>query len=114
MLRKRYRENNKVFEFCGRSNKASLFADIAVYYGGTHHGRVMIPASLNRSGWCVFQKELDKFLSSENTISVAERTLNGIVGGGSMASGGQTGKKLINYGNQWKNGKFQNSRGILG
>ena len=88
LLRKRYRENNKVFEFCGRSNKASLFADIAVYYGGTHHGCVMILASLNRSGWCVFQKELDNFLSSENTISVVERTSDGIVGGGSMASGG--------------------------
>ena len=88
LLRKRYRENNKVFEFYGRSNKASLFADIAVYYGGTHHGCVMILASLNRSGWCVFQKELDNFLSSENTISVVERTSDGIVGGGSMASGG--------------------------
>ena len=86
LLCKRYRENNKFFEFCGRSNKASLFADIAVYYGGTRHGCVMIPASLNRSGWCVFQKELDKFC--ENTISVVERTSDGIVGGGSMASGG--------------------------
>ena len=44
---------------------------------------------------------------------MAERTSNGIVGGGSMVGGGQIGKKLINYGNQWKNGKFQNFGGIL-
>ena len=85
-----------------------------MYYGGTRCGCVMIPASLNRYGWCVFQKELNKFLSGENTVSVVERTSNGIVDGGPMANGGQTSKKLINYGNQRKYGKFQNSRGILG
>ena len=88
LLCKRYRENNKFFEFCGRSNKAGLFVDIAVYYGGTRCGCVMIPASLNRSGWCVFQKELNKFLSGENIVSVVERTSDGIVDGGPMAGGG--------------------------
>lgn len=88
--------------------------DIAVYYGGTCCDCAMIPASLNRSGWCVFQKELDKFLFGENTVLVAERTSEGISGGGLMAGGDQNSKKLINYGNQRKNGKFQNSGGILG
>uniref|UniRef100_A0A7N2R0U5 Rx N-terminal domain-containing protein n=1 Tax=Quercus lobata TaxID=97700 RepID=A0A7N2R0U5_QUELO len=111
---KHYRENNKFFEFYGRSNKAGLFVDIAVYYGGKRRGCVMIPASLNRSGWCVFQKELDKFLSGENFVSVAERTLEGSVGGGPMAGGGQNGKQLIGFGNQRKFGNFQNSRGYNG
>ena len=106
---KHYRENNKFFEFCGKSNKAGLFVDIVVYYGGKRRGCVMIPASLNRSRWCVFQKELDKFLSGKNTVLVAERTSKGSVGGGPMAGGGQTGKKFINFGNQRKYGKFQNS-----
>lgn len=65
--------------------------DIAVYYGGTCCDCVMIPASLNRSGWCVFQKELDKFLFGENTVLVAERTSEGISGGGLMAGGGLIG-----------------------
>ena len=61
-LCKRYRENNKFFEFRGRSNKASLFVDIAVYYGGPRRGCVIVPASSNRSGWCLFTKELDRFV----------------------------------------------------
>ena len=114
MFCKRFKENNKFFEFCGRSNKAGLFVDIVVYYGGKRCGCVMIPTSLNRSRWCVFQKELDKFLSGKNTVLVAERTSKGSVGGGPMAGGGQIGKKLINFGNQRKYGKFQNSGGNLG
>nr|POE72567.1 hypothetical protein CFP56_62072 [Quercus suber] len=62
------------------------------------------------SRWDV-EKELDKFLSGENTVSVAEMTSEGIVGDGPMAGGGQTGKNLINFGNQRKNGKFQNYGG---
>ena len=50
------------FEFRGRSNKASLFVDIAVYYGGPCRGCVIVPASSNRSGWCLFTKELDRFI----------------------------------------------------
>nr|POE72568.1 hypothetical protein CFP56_62073 [Quercus suber] len=49
------------------------------------------------SRWDV-EKELDKFLSGENTVSVAEMTSEGIVGGGPMAGGGQTGKNLTNFG----------------
>ena len=30
---KRFRENNKLLEFCGRSNKAGLFVVIAMFYG---------------------------------------------------------------------------------
>lgn len=32
-LCKRLQENNKLLEFCGKSNKADLFVVIAVYYG---------------------------------------------------------------------------------
>ena len=42
-----YRENNKLFEFRGRSNKVEIFVEIAVYYGGARHGCVMVPASSN-------------------------------------------------------------------
>ena len=49
-LCKRYRENNKFFEFRGRSNKASIFVEIAVFYGGAQRGWVMVPTSSNRSG----------------------------------------------------------------
>ena len=35
---KRFRENNKLLEFCGRSNKAGVFVVIAEYYGGLWWG----------------------------------------------------------------------------
>ena len=47
---KRFQENNKLLEFCGRSYRASVFVVIAEYYGGAHRGCVMIPASSNRVG----------------------------------------------------------------
>ena len=47
---KRFQENNKLLEFCGRSYRASVFVVIAEYYGGAHRGCVMIPASSNRAG----------------------------------------------------------------
>ena len=31
---KRFRENNKLMEFSGRTNKAGLFVVIAMFYGG--------------------------------------------------------------------------------
>ena len=34
VLSKRYRENNKFFIFRGRSNKAGIFVDIVVFFGG--------------------------------------------------------------------------------
>nr|POE44928.1 transcriptional corepressor [Quercus suber] len=83
----------------GRSNKASLFVDIAVYYDGPCHGCVMILASSNHFGWCLFTKELDRFLSGENTILVEGMTSDGAVGGGLTDSSGQNGKKTFNYDN---------------
>ena len=35
LLCKRFRENGKLLEFCGRSNKAGLFVVIAIYFGGS-------------------------------------------------------------------------------
>ena len=113
-LCKCYRENNKFFKFQGRSNKAGLFVDIVVYYGGARCSCVMIPASSNRSGWCMFTKELDRFLSGENTVLVEGMTSNCVVGGGSTAGSGQNGKKMINYGNKRKTRNFRNSGVILG
>nr|POE75268.1 hypothetical protein CFP56_14303 [Quercus suber] len=113
-LCKRYRENNKFFKFRGRSNKVGLFVDIVLYYGGACRGCVIIPASSNSSGWCLFTKELDRFLSGENTVLVEGMTSDGVVGGGLTAGGGQNGKKMINYGNQWKTRNFQNSGVIMG
>ena len=49
-LCKRYRENNKFFVFRGRSNKAGIFVDIVVFYGGACYGCVMVPVSSNQSG----------------------------------------------------------------
>ena len=48
---KRFRENGKLIELCGRSNKAGLFVVIAVYFGGSRRGYIIIPASSNRAGW---------------------------------------------------------------
>ena len=47
---KRLKENGKLIEFCGRSNKAGLFEVIAEYFGGTRRGCIMIPASSNHAG----------------------------------------------------------------
>lgn len=65
-LCKRLREYGKLIEFCGRSNNAGLFVVIAVYFGGAQRGCVMIPASSNRAGWSLIQKELRNFLSRRN------------------------------------------------
>ena len=53
-LCKRFSENEKLIEFCGRSNKAVLFVVIVVYFGGTRRGCIMIPASSNHVGWSLF------------------------------------------------------------
>ena len=55
---KRFRENNKLLEFCERSNKAGVFVVIVEYYGGACQGCVMIPASSNCAGWSLFQRDL--------------------------------------------------------
>lgn len=85
-----------------------------MYYGGARHGSIIIPASSNRFGWCLFTKELARFLSSENIVLVEEMTSDGVASGGPTDGGGQNGKKMITYGNQRKTRNFQNSRVILG
>ena len=56
LLCKRFRENGKLLEFYGRSKKAAMFVVIAVYFGGSGRGFIMIPVSSNRAGWSLFQK----------------------------------------------------------
>ena len=92
ILCKRYRENNKFFEFRGRSNKAGIFVEIAVFYNGAQRGWVMVPASTNRSGWCLFTKELDRFLSGSNSVWVEGRTSAKDMGGVLTDGGEQKGK----------------------
>ena len=93
---KHFRAQNKFFKFWGRSSKVGIFVEIAVYFGGAHRGGIMVPASLNRSGWCLFTKELDSFLSGSNFVWVEGKTVDVAVGGG------QDGKKSLNIGNQRK------------
>ena len=38
LLCKRFRDNGKLLEFCGRSNNAGLFVVIAIYFGGSRRG----------------------------------------------------------------------------
>ena len=114
LLYKRYGENNKFFEFRGRSNKAGIFVEIVVFFGGARRGCVMVPASSNRAGWCLFSKELNSFLAGSNTIGVEGRNSGGAGGGGQMDGGGHDGKKLFKIGNQRKLRNFENSRAYLG
>ena len=89
LLCKRFKENGKLLEFCERSNKAGLFVAIAVYFGGSRRGCIMIPASSNRAGWSLFQKKLRNFCSGPKPVSLAKD--NG-GGGGQLAGGGRSGK----------------------
>ena len=66
LLCKRLRENGKLLEFCGRSKNAGLFVVIAIYFGGSRRGCLMIPASSNRTGWSLFQRELKFFSLVQN------------------------------------------------
>ncbi|KAF3973051.1 hypothetical protein CMV_003495 [Castanea mollissima] len=115
-LYKRYRENNKFFEFRGRSNKASIFVEIAVYYGGARRGWIMVPTSSNRSGWCLFSKELDSFLLGSNTVWVKGWTSNEDAGAGPgpTEGGGQFGKKSSKIRKQRKLRNFEISRAVSG
>ena len=70
-----------------------------MYHGGARHGWVMVHASSNRSGWCLFTKELDRFLSGSNTLWVEGRTSDEAVGGGPTDGGGQNGKKSFKINN---------------
>ena len=85
-----------------------------MYYGGACCGWVMVPMSSNQFGWCLFRKELNRFLSSSNTIWVEGRTFDEAVGGCPMDGGGQNGKKSFKIRNQWKLRNFEISRAILG
>ena len=114
LLYKQYRENNKFFDFRGRSNKAGIFVDIAVFFGGAQRGSVMVPASSNRAGWCLFSKELDSFLAGSNTVGVEGRNFGGAAGGGQLYGGSHDGKKLFKTGNQREVRNFENSRAYLG
>nr|POE54687.1 hypothetical protein CFP56_25047 [Quercus suber] len=107
---KHFRENNKFFEFQGRSNKAGIFVDIAVFFGGARRGCVMVPVSSNRARWNLFSRALDSFLAGSNTVGVEGRISSGAAGGGQKDGGGLDGKKLFNTGNQWKLRNFENSR----
>ena len=113
-LCKSYRVNNKFFEFRGRSNKAGIFVEIAVYYGGARCGWVMVPASSNQSGWRLFSKNLDCFLVGSNTVWVKGRTSDEVAAGGPLDGGGQVGKKFVKISNQQKLRKFEFSRANSG
>ena len=104
---KRFRANNKFFEFWGRSNKAGIFVEINVYYGGAYRGWVLVPASSNRSRWRLFSKELDSFLSGSNTTRVVRRFSDVTDGGGPTDGGGQNKKQPVNIKNQRKLRQFE-------
>ena len=71
----------------------------------------MIPASSNRAGWSLFQKELKNFCFGAKLASQAKVTFNnGGGGGGQPAGGGRSGKILSVYGNQRKSRNFEKNR----
>ena len=81
VLCKRFRENGKLIELCGRSNKAGLFVVIAVYFGGSKRGCIIILASSNHAGWSLFQREIRNFFSGAKPVSMAEVSSNNGGGG---------------------------------
>ena len=97
---KRFRENGKLIEFCGRSNNASLFVVIAVYFGGAQRSCVMIPANSNRAGWSLIQKELRNFLFGEKSVTLTEVSSNNSGKVGQSVSGDWNGNNLPIYGKQ--------------
>ena len=60
----------------------------------------MIPASSNRAGWTLFQKELRNFCYGAKLVSLDKVSFNNGGGGGQLAGGGRSGKSLPVYGNQ--------------
>ena len=101
VLCKRFRDNGKLIEFCGRSNKARLFMVIAIYFGGARRGYVMIPASSNHAGWSLIQKELRNFFSSAKPPS-ARASSDNSGGVGQTVDDGRNRNNLPIYGNQRK------------
>ena len=75
----------------------------------------MIPASSNRAGWSLFQREMRDFSIGAKPISMAEATSkNGGGGGGQSAGGDQSGKILSVVGHQRKFRNFEKFGAILG
>ena len=61
----------------------------------------MIPASPNRAGWSLFQRELRNFFTGAKPVSMAEGSSKNGGGGGNLStSGDQSGKLLSTYGPQ--------------
>ena len=92
---KRFRDNNKLLEFCWRSNKAGVFVVIAEYFGEARRGCVMIPASSNRASWSLFQREMRDFSIVAKPIPMAEATSKNGGGGGSQSAGGDRSGKIL-------------------
>ena len=74
----------------------------------------MIPASSNRAGWSLFQKELRNFCSGAEPLSLAKGSFNNGDGGGKLAGGGRSGKFLSYYGYQQKIRNFEKIGTFLG
>ena len=55
---------------------------IAIDFGGTRRDCIMILASSNHAGWCLFQKELWNFFSSAKLVSMTKVSFNNGGGGG--------------------------------
>ena len=85
---KRFRDNNKLLEFCERSNKAGVFVVIAEYFGRARRGCVTILASFNRAGWSLFQREMRDFFIGAKPVSMAEAPSKNGGGGGGQSAGG--------------------------
>ena len=112
---KRFQDNNKLLEFCGRSNKAGVFVVMAEYFGGAHRGCVMILASSNRAGWSLFQREMRDFFTGAKPVSMDEASSkNGGGGGGQSVGGDRSGKILSAVGHQRKSRNFENFGANLG
>ena len=95
---KRFQDNNKLLEFCGRSNKAGVFMVIAEYFGGAHRGCVMILASSNRAGLSLFQREMRDFFTGAKPVSMVEASSkNGGDGGGHSPGSDRSGKNFVCY-----------------
>ena len=114
VLCKRFRENGKLIEFCGRSNNASLFVVIEVYFGGARRGCVMIPTNSNRAGWSLIQKELRNFLFGEKSVTPVEVSSNNSGKVGQSVGGGWNGNNLPIYGKQRQFRDFKKTGTTLG
>ena len=94
---KRFRDNNKLLEFCGRSNKVGVFVVIAEYFGRARQRGVMIPANSNRAGWSLFQREMRDFFTGAKPVSMAEASSKNGGGGGGQSGGGDRSGKIVCY-----------------